>query len=117
MNNTLRMLKEDFESSSGLTPQFSSFAKTFTREFKKLLTQLHCIKIEIDRGHFYLSGFFTHNNQIWYFNIGDVRWDKTVYIRTAESYRDYNGGRNIYIDLTDIDKFKYQIKRIIGEDN
>ncbi|MCJ7770132.1 hypothetical protein MUP37_00995 [Candidatus Bathyarchaeota archaeon] len=46
-------------------------------------------------------GFFTLlDDQIYYFNVGDVRWFKNrMLIRTAKHYEDYDGGSNGYVHL------------------
>ena len=110
MQKTLKLLQQKFQSSSGLTPQFKTFAMTFKREFTKFLTEKGCTNIEIGRGHFFLSGFFTTSSgQIFYFNLGDVRWPiggpvTRMLYRTAKHYKDYTGGINQYILLEDLNR-------------
>lgn len=92
---------QNFESSSELTAEFASYSRLFKRDFKKIVESLGGCGVEISRGHFYLSGFFTHNGNIFYISIDDVR-NKTfrsLLIRTAESYKDSRGGQNNYIKL------------------
>lgn len=109
MKKTLKLLRNDFESSSGLTPEFAEFFKTFKSEFTKELNTIGATDITFSRGHFYVSGFFTVDGQIWYFNIGDVRgmvhamdngscMGKLLY-RTALSNKDYTGGTNRYATI------------------
>lgn len=57
MKKSLRLLRKGFESSSGTTPQFLSFYRTFKNELTKILTVKGCTNIEIGKGHFYVSGF------------------------------------------------------------
>lgn len=114
MNKSIRMFHEHFESSSVLTPEFASFARTFKREFKKFIESIGGEKVEIGREHFYLSGFFTYQGQIWYINVGDVRWSKDGYIRTAKHYKDWRGGANQWLRMDTGDDFMQSIKSIIG---
>jgi len=108
MKKTLALLKAGFESSSGLTPEFAQFFRTFKSEFTKELRTIGATQIVFNRGHFYVSGFFTVDNQAWYFSLSDVRgmdyglknhpescMNKLLY-RTAKHYKDYTGGHNRY---------------------
>ena len=92
-----------FESSSVTTPQFKKFVRQFRNDMKNLLETYGAHGVEIDAGHFYISGFFTaENGQIWYISLSDVRWmigGMRMLIRTAESYKDYTGGSNGFIEL------------------
>jgi hypothetical protein len=54
-----------FESSSGLTPEFANFYKAFKKEFTSLLKNMGCSDVRMIRGHFYVSGFFTHEGGIY----------------------------------------------------
>ena len=107
MEQTIKLLKEPFISSSVTTPQFLAFYKTFKKEFTDFLTQRKCTQIEIGKGHFYISGFFTsHTGQVYYFNFGDVRIDGSgrFYYRTATDYKDFTGGHNIWAYLDKINE-------------
>jgi len=102
------MLKQGFESSSTTTPEFKEFYRTFKSEFTKELLSQNAKNIEFSRGHFYVSGFCTINNQVWYFSLSDVRgmefnlnqscMGKLMY-RTAKDYKDYTGGSNRYATI------------------
>jgi len=106
------MLKQGFESSSTLTPEFAQFYRTFKSEFTKELKSIGATMIEFSRGHFYVSGFFTTpDGQAWYFSLSDVRgmeyglkmnpdscMNKLLY-RTAKHYKDYTGGHNRYAKI------------------
>lgn len=108
MKNTRAMLLNGFESSSGTTPEFKAFYQTFKREFTKELMSIGATNVQMNRGHFYVSGFFTSaTGQIYYFSLPDVRgmnlmmddhWGKLLY-RTAESYKDFTGGMNQYVRI------------------
>ena len=108
MKKSLALLKAGFESSSTTTPQFLAFYRTFKKELTAELTKLGCTKIEIGKGHFYCSGFFTTaSGSIYYFSIPDVRmyggnghWDKLMY-RTAAHYKDYTGGTNQTVTIAE----------------
>ena len=102
------MLKQGFESSSTLTPEFAQFYRTFKSEFTKELQSIGASDIQFSRGHFYVSGFYRIGNQAWYFSISDVRgmdlclnqWcmGQLLY-RTAQHYKDYTGGCNQYVNF------------------
>ena len=108
MKKSIAMLQNGFQSSSGLTPEFAEFFKTFKSEFTKELKSQGATNIVFNRGHFYVSGFCTINNQVWYFNLSDVRdmeyclnqscMGKLLY-RTAKDYKDFTGGQNRYATI------------------
>lgn len=105
MKKTLTLLKHGFESSSGKTPEFMVFCRTFKSEFRKVLNELGCTKLECSNGHFYISGFFNSaSGQLWYFNIGDVRWmsEYSILIRTAQHRKDFTGGQNMYAGIENL---------------
>jgi hypothetical protein len=102
------LLKHGFESSSGTTPEFMNFVRTFRSEFTKELKSIGATDIQIGKGHFYVSGFFTVDGQAWYFSLSDVRgmeyclnqscMGKLLY-RTAKNYKDFTGGQNRYAKI------------------
>jgi hypothetical protein len=108
MKKSIQMLRRGFESSSTLTPEFAQFYRTFKSEFTKELQTIGATDIVFSRGHFYVSGFFTTGNQMWYFSISDVRgmehclnqWclGQLLY-RTVTSYKDFHGGQNRYVNF------------------
>lgn len=103
MNKSINLLKRGFESSSGLTPEFSQFYRTFKSEFTKELKSIDATDIKFSRGHFYISGFYTIDGQAWYFSLSDVRGmeyriDRLMY-RTADNYKDFRGGGNRWVDI------------------
>jgi hypothetical protein len=103
MKKAIELFKQGFESSSTLTPEFSAFFKTFKKEFTAELKKMGCTKIEIGRGHFYISGFFTsQSGQIYYFSLSDVRsgyeYNSLLY-RTAKDYKDFTGGSNQFTTI------------------
>jgi len=111
MRNTVIALLAGFESSSGKTPEFLAFVRTFKKEFLKELHSIGASNVEFSRGHFYVSGFFTYGDKMFYFNLGDVRgmdyvmknnpdsyMAKLMY-REVQSYTDYTGGMNRYVRI------------------
>lgn len=101
MKKSLKLLKEEFESSCQRTTQYLTFHRTFKRELTNLLKE-YCNKIEIGKpNHFDVSGFFElKTGQIYYFMLGDLRWFKnSILIRTATNFKDYTGGSNNFINL------------------
>ncbi len=101
MKKSLEMIRNGFQTSSGLTPEFQSFFNTFKKEFTNELKSIGATNIVFSRGHFYVSGFFTVNNQSFYFSISDVRFftDEKLLYRTAKDYNDYSGGHNRYVKI------------------
>lgn len=97
------MLRAGFESSSGLTPEFAQFYRTFKSEFTKELKSQGATDIVFSRGHFYVSGFCTINGQVWYFSLSDVRGAEfrmpQLMYRTAKHYKDFTGGQNRWADI------------------
>lgn len=108
MKKSLQLLRKGFESSSGTTPEFLSFFRTFKSELTKILTDKGCTKIEIGKGHFYVSGFFTApSGQVYYISLPDVRGNvNSMMYRTAQHYKDYTGGSNQWIDLNDVENIR-----------
>lgn len=111
---TMRTLARQIENgvyhfSSGTTNSeefhifFDKFKKSFTRELRKI----KATKIEFNKGHFYLYGFFTVQGQVIYFSISDVRsfqvtdWRgiPQMLVRTAKDYKDFSGGHNRYVTI------------------
>lgn len=111
MKKSRGMLLDGFESSSGLTPEFAQFYRTFKSEFTKELKSIRATNIVFSRGHFYVSGFFTVDDQAYYFSLSDVRgmdysllWNpdncmSQLLYRTAKNYKDYTGGMNQYVKI------------------
>ena len=108
MKKSIALLKKGFESSCSTTQEFLNFVRTFRSEFTKELKSIGAADIQIGKGHFYVSGFFTVDGQVWYFSLSDVRgmeyclnqscMGKLMY-RTAKDYRDFTGGYNRYATI------------------
>ena len=96
----------DFESSSGLTPEFASFAEAFKSHLKSELGKDFDI-VKFNCGHFYVSSFFRNrsNGKMAYMSVSDVRfskdeWNSRVLVRTAKDDVDYSGGSNCFCRLS-----------------
>jgi hypothetical protein len=111
----IELLKQTFESSSGLTPQFSHFYKVFRRDFTGFLKGRGITRMTFNRMHFEVSGFFEMpGGQIWYFNTGDVRWDKgNMLLRTAKSFEDYTGGSNNEARMDSVAEFTEDFDNVV----
>ena len=100
----------NFESSSGLTPEFRSFATKLKRRLTKAVEKEGLQLVDFSRGHFYCSGFAFNpvTGKYAYFNTGDVRWGimgkplEQCLVRTAKNSKDYTGGQNHHCHLPDI---------------
>ena len=118
MKKSISMLEQGFESSSTLTPEFAQFYRTFKSEFTKELQTIGATDIVFNRGHFYISGFFTVDSQAYYFSISDVRGSEyrmpQLYYRTAKHYKDFTGGSNRYVDIAPLmaDKMCWYFKTV-----
>ena len=114
MQKSIRLYQQEFDSSSGLTPQFDAFRKCFKKEITALLKSLGVTDIKINYGHFEVNGFFTINNQAWWFNTGDVRFKvmRNMLIRKADNYNDFRGGINQFVDYDG--NFEDNLARILN---
>jgi len=99
-----------FESSSGPTVEFNTFAKDFKRNLKEELGNGFEL-VGWSKGHFYVSTFIRNltNQKLAYLSISDVRhfrngWFKNILIRTAEHDKDWTGGSNHYTHIGDIQR-------------
>ena len=106
MKEFIKMLGNGLESSSQTTPEFLATYKIFKKEFTKILKDKGCTDIQIGKGHFYVSGFFTSGTgQIWYFSCQDFRDPpKNLMYRTAKHYKDYTGGSNQWAALDNLER-------------
>ncbi len=114
--NWFALLNAEYKSSSSITTQYLTFCKVFKKQFTKLLhDNFEITKIEIAKpNHFDQHGFFEiRNGNIYYFSIGDLRWDKCFLIRTAENFEDYTGGSNDYCNTEDLGRFMADFVRIV----
>ncbi|NJO64018.1 MAG: hypothetical protein HC836_39330 [Richelia sp. RM2_1_2] len=102
MNRIVKLWKQGFQSTSGKSPAFKSFATKFKNDFKKELALREATLTAYSIGHFYVSGFFrTKENNCFYFSISDVRFfsETQLLYRVAKNEGDYKGGINRYIPL------------------
>src|ERR1017187_9141938 len=104
MKKSLTLLMQGFESSSGKTPEFFAFTKIFKTELKKELETVGAELTDFGVGHFYVSGFFKKNEQLFYFSLSDVRdcgyaGQINMLYRTAQHNKDYTGGHNQYVRI------------------
>ena len=102
MIKTLQHLKKGIIDEGCYTSDdFKKFVRTFRSEFKKEVAKIGGENVVISGGHYWLSGFFTLNNQVYYISISDVRHFTVdnILIRTAENYKDFTGGRNHYLKI------------------
>ena len=65
MNKSIELFKSGHVSSCGTTTQWNRFYSTFKSEFRKELKKIGAQEIVFSKGHFYLSGFFTHKEKNW----------------------------------------------------
>ena len=100
-----KWLGYNFQSSSGLTEEFSLFSKHIKAELKKISGYE---LISYSRGHFYFSAFLKNknNDKLVYLSSDDVRgsdgWYNNLLIRTAQHDKDYTGGSNDWTTFQNI---------------
>lgn len=99
-NAMVKWYDHEFESSSGLTEEFSNFSRDFKRDLLKQTGRKFEL-VNYNRGHFDISGFLKNkeSGKYVYFSIGDVRgahWQYSILVRTAEHEKDYSGGANTF---------------------
>lgn len=104
MKQSLSLIRADFESSCYETEEFRAFFNTFKREFTKELKSIGATNIKFNKGHFYVSGFYTIGTQAWYFSISDVRGmsrlkEINLLYRKCNDYTDYTGESNRYVEI------------------
>lgn len=120
MKKALAATAQEFESSTGKTPEYLAWHRLFKREFTKFLESRGMTGIDIRKpNHFDMSGFFKDGakDQIWYFSISDLRGFKdSMLLRTAAHYKDFTGGTNQYASLTKgEDFFGVAFDNIVGK--
>ena len=101
-NEIIRRNGYGFGTGGANSEEFNTFFESFKRSFKRELKKIDAKDIEFNKGHFYLSGFFTVQGQVIYFSISDVRsyistnWKgiPEMLVRTAKDYKDFTGGHN-----------------------
>lgn len=103
MKKAFSAIKETYQTASSRTPEYLACHRTFKREFTKFLQGKSASSIQINKpNHFDLSGYFVIAGQTWYFRIEDLRWSKdNMLIRTAKDSRDFIGGANQFIPLSE----------------
>ena len=104
VNEVNRRLEEGIENWGGVTsPDFKDFAKVFGKMIREQLKQIGGTDYKQNTGHYYISGFFTVGEQVYYISISDVRHfpDDKMLIRTAKDYKDFTGGTNNYLTIRD----------------
>ena len=95
----------EFESSSGLTPEFAEFSRIMRLHLKKTLAPEFEL-VSYSRGHFYFSAFVKNKGtgKLAYISASDVRyspdgWLTGLLVRTAQHDKDYTGGANDWATL------------------
>lgn len=99
-----KKLREGIEDWGGVTStDFKNFARTFSKMIREQLKEVDGVNYTQNTGHYYISGFFTVNEQPYYISISDVRHfpSDNMLIRTAKDYKDFTGGTNHYIKIQD----------------
>lgn len=113
----IRLANElEFESSTRTTPQFDRFFQMAKKWWEYFVKAHGYSDLELSKGHFYFSGFFTDDTgQVWYINSGDVRYkiSKSLLIRTAKSYHDFTGGYNQLVPYGDQNLFAERLVQLI----
>ena len=113
----VQFAKRGYDSSSGLTDEWKEGYRKMHNGLKTIITELGGVNFESSRGHFGISGFFTYEEQVWYFSISDVRWfDGRMLIRTAKDYKDFSGGSNEYVNVRNKERRYGEFQRNMAEE-
>lgn len=106
-----------FESSTGLTKEFSAFARDFKKYLKASLSE-NLELAEFSKGHFEVYGFIQNKvtGRFAYFSVSDVRywsdsWYNNILVRTAKDTKDYSGGSNGSYKFPEIGKVLEKLTR------
>lgn len=106
-----------WEFSSGPTTgaDFQVFARLFRKCIRQSLSPGTRL-VNVNTGHYDLSGFVQRGDKFVYFSISDVRhfpeeWHRNILVRTAQSETDYTGGSN---DYTTLERFSNAMDRLFG---
>jgi hypothetical protein len=116
--NTLEGFKKwEFSSGSTTGQDYLVFHRLLIQSIKRYLPRGAKL-VNVNRGHYYTSGFIEKDGKFVYFSISDVRgfpneWYKNILIRTAEHEKDYTGGSNGYITL---ERFADKVGDMLGTD-
>ena len=113
------------KSSCYKTEELKKTYSMFKKGLKMTLTTLNntnnninIVKWTSNLEHFFISGFIElENNKFVYFSIEDLRGGSKFMIRSAKSFKDYTGGHNQYLDLTDFEKFKRDLTEFLNRIN
>lgn len=75
---------------------------------KKELKKIKARDIKIKINYHYFSGFFKVNDNIFYLSCFDERYNPkymdNILIRTAESFKDFSGGKNNFSNIENLNK-------------
>lgn len=75
--------------------EVNKFILSLKNQFKKL----GATNIVAEMHYKYLSGFFTVNEQVYYFSTSDFDNYSKLLIRTAKDYQDFTGGSNNFVAI------------------
>ena len=101
---------KEFEDSCFTTPDFASFSRKFKNALKKDAEEAGLELSSYSRGHFEISAFLenSYTGKIVYLRVSEVRNRdcaaamSRVLIRTAKSAKDFTGGQNYFVPLTEV---------------
>lgn len=100
-------LDHEFASSVGRTPEYATFERKYKNYLKTHLPSGYSIH-EFIKSHFEFSCVIkSDDNKFFYLSIPDVRyvvngWKEKVLIRTMAHDKDWTGGQNYFIDITNL---------------
>jgi hypothetical protein len=104
LKNYLLLGEEHFGSGSVNSDEFNTWVRVFKSQLRMELNKIGATDFEVNKGHFYVSGFFRVGEQLVYFSISDVRGSMNpdqMLVRTAEHNKDWTGGHNQYVTIQD----------------
>ena len=115
--NTLSGFKNwQFTSGPVIDEDFRVFARKY-KQFVITHVPTDTKLVSFHRGHYEVSGFVERQGKFVYFSVSDVRffpgeWYNNILVRTAQSDKDYTGGRNCY---TSLENFTDSIDKLLQQ--
>lgn len=107
--------KTDLSDSTNIYKNFSELSIVLKKDLENLFMRLKCKEIDLVVGPFFIAGYFTKENVIFFVSTRDIRYNKSLFIEKLKySHIDHkdNPKYNVSFDLRPLE-FKNIIKQIL----
>src|SRR5574344_1629700 len=100
----------EFSSGCETGEDYKQFERKYINYLKSICANNYGWELcEVSKNHYEFTAFFRCDSRYIYFSISDVRysfneWYNNILIRTADSEKDYTGGRNQYTTLPNLQR-------------